>query len=143
MVNAYLTEGGNDGTVSGSISYDPATKTLTLDGVTASLSCDFHIVDVRNSDYTIVVKGSNKLTTISEALSIWGSNTTITGGGTLTLESTGGSQGLFFYPSGVNPPYTLTFDQVTVHNLSGDLGGYSNEKLVINNATLTNKGNIY
>ena len=111
--------------------------------MTASLSCDFHIVDVRNSDYTIVVKGSNKLTTISEALSIWGSNTTITGGGTLTLESTGGNQSLFFYPSGVNPPYTLTFDQVTVHNLSGVLGGYSNEKLVINNATLTNKGNIY
>ena len=140
MANTYLTEHGH-GTITGTITYDPATKTMTLDNVTANVTEAYNVLYFENGNYTLVVKGTNTLTSEVNSLSAWNSDVTITGGGTLTLNSTLGYAALDFFPAeGI---HTLTLNEVTVDVQSGFLGGWNDNDLIINKATLKVKGEIY
>jgi len=140
MANTYLAD--NDaGTISGTITYDPATKTMTLDNVTAEVTNDFNVLYFEGGDYNLVVKGTNSLTSRADVVDVRSSDMTISGGGTLTVNSSIGNSGLFFYPrEGI---HTLTLKEVTVDVQSGDIGGWGDNDLVIDNATLKVKGYIY
>ncbi len=51
------------GTLSGSITYDPSTKTLTLENVTAEMTSDYPVIYFRDNSYNLVLKGTNTLST--------------------------------------------------------------------------------
>ena len=83
MANTFLATQGL-GLITGTITYDPATKTMTLDNVTANTD-DYMILDFKNDNYTLVVKGTNTLTSQSHVMGVQLSDLTITGGGTPRL----------------------------------------------------------
>lgn len=73
--------------ISGTVSYDPDTKTLTLDNATISSDKPRHpVIYFREDDMTLNLVGSNSVSTsgdLSNAISFYG-NGTITGSGKLT-----------------------------------------------------------
>lgn len=143
-VNTWIQEEGT-GSISGTITYDPSTKTLTLTDVTAQTT-ESACVDIMSGVYKLVVKGTNTLTTIDGALDARGCDLTITGGGKLTLQSTeteSNCNAFLFDPWLEEGFHTLTLTDVTVDVKNGDLGGLENEKLVVINANLKVKGRIY
>ncbi len=143
-INTWIQEEGT-GSISGTITYDPSTKTLTLTDVTAQTT-ESACVDIMNGVYKLVVKGTNTLTTLDGALTVRGCDLTITGGGKLTLQSTeteSNYYGFLFDPCLEEGFHTLTLTDVTVDVKNSDLGGLGHEKLVVINANLKVKGQIY
>ena len=117
--------------VSGTVTYDPATKTLTLNNATIAATGNDGGIYSGIDGLTLRVKGSVNVTTQAVAL-VFSKPTTITGGGTLNI--TGGESCCFI--GGTH----LTIDGCTV-NAKGKQGiaglNTSVETLTVRNATLT------
>ncbi len=118
--------------VSGTVKYDPATKTLTLDNATINVSGIDEGISSDIDGLTVKLTGTNTVTT-TEFPAIFNQNPmTITGGGTLNVQSTE------YY--GIYSSYPLTIDGCTV-NAKGRCGiKGSNPLLIIKNATVTAEG---
>ena len=127
--------GSIDG-VSGTVKYDPGSKTLTLDN--ARISCDERVPFFSDIDgLTIKVVGTNNLTTTTLTTISLFQPVTITGGGVLNAKS-GSNCAIYAYRT------HLTIDNCTVNAEGGDYGiagnDGSSEKLTIKNATVTAVG---
>ena len=116
--------------VSGTVKYNPDTKTLTLDNTTITPAGEsYGIANDSIEGLTINVIGENRLTTSPAAIYSANTSTTIKGeGGTLNIESN--SAGIYFEKS-------LVIDSCTV-NINGayGIGGKdgTSENLTISNA---------
>ncbi len=123
--------------VSGTVKYDPTTKTLTLEN--ASIDAGDNAQGIFNkdvSDLNIQVNGTNKITSHSSSVTIK-QTTTISGTGTLNATSKENC-GIFLNNS------ALSIENCTV-NATGRWGiagqsGATNETLTIHNATVTAQG---
>ena len=123
--------------VSGTVKYDPTTKTLTLEN--ASIDAGDNAQGIFNkdvSDLNIQVNGTNKITSHSSSVTIK-QTTTISGTGTLNATSKENC-GIFLNNS------ALSIENCTV-NTTGKWGiagqsGATNETLTIHNATVTAQG---
>ena len=123
--------------VSGTVKYDPTTKTLTLEN--ATIDTGDNALGIFNSevpDLNIQVNGTNKITSHSSAVTI-SQTTTISGTGTLNATSTDNC-GIYVFNS------ALTIEDCTVSAIGkwGIAGpGYNNRaEFVIRNAIVTAKG---
>ena len=119
----------------GEFKYDPATKTLTMKGVTVSVESKNAIWNNGIEGLKIEVLGSNRLEANDEGLLCLAS-TAIEGNGSLT--AIGGTVGVFVDGT------TLTIFDITLE-ATGKWGiagrdGNHNETLIIKNATVTAKG---
>ena len=120
----------------GEFKYTPASKTLTMTGVTVSNESGYAISNYIEG-LTIVVSGSNRLeATDWSALQCYAS-TTIEGSGSLTITS---SNVVAIFAKGA----TLTVSDITLEatgkrGIAGFNGNY-NETLIIKNATVNAKG---
>ena len=122
--------------VSGTVKYNPVSKTLTLDN--ARISCDERVPFFSDIDgLTIKVVGTNNLTTTTLTTISLFQPVTITGGGVLNAKS-GSNCAIYAYRT------HLTIDNCTVNAEGGDYGiagnDGSSEKLTIKNATVTAVG---
>lgn len=122
--------------VSGTVKYDHSTKTLTLDNATIDVGNEQAISS--KSNMTIKLIGNNKVIANATTIST-NKPMTITGGGTLDVEST--------FDCAIYVASTdLTIENCTV-NAKGvryGIAGYngnSGEDLIIRNATVTAEGN--
>ena len=121
--------------VSGTVKYDPDTKTLTLENATIDDNGS-HCIYSETDSLIINVIGKNKLTNnYSSAINLTQTLTIIKGGGTLNIE-TSINCGIYFYNS-------LEIDSCTVNTkgkwgIAGDYG--TSETLTIRNATVTAEG---
>ena len=127
--------------VSGTVKYDPTTKTLTLENATIDTGDNTgdNAQGIFNSevpDLNIQVNGTNKITSHSSAVTI-SQTTTISGTGTLNATSTDNC-GIYVFNS------ALTIEDCTVSAIGkwGIAGpGYNNRaEFVIRNAIVTAKG---
>ena len=117
--------------VSGTVKYDPSTKTLTLQNATIQTNTN-NSIESNIHGLTIKVIGTNNLT----SLMYFDNTATITGGGTLNVEIQDHSA---IYANETN----LTIDGCTVNakgkwGISGNRG--SSEILTIKNSTVTAEG---
>ena len=122
--------------VSGTVKYDPDTKTLTLENATIDDNGSRSIYSETDS-LIINVIGENKLTNSGAAIGLNYTPTIIKGeGGTLNIEA--GNSGIYFKKS-------LEIDSCTV-NVKGRYGITGNngtsETLTIRNATVTAEGKL-
>ena len=123
--------------VEGTVSYDPDSKILTLEGATLNVDVEENICCIwsKIDGLTIKVSGTNELNAKDAAIVVY-APTTITGGGTLNVKS---EEYAAIYAGGTN----LTIKDCIV-NAKGCWGiaGYngSNEKLLISKATVTAEG---
>ena len=119
--------------VTGTVKYNPNTKTLTLDNATINATGDNDGIYGKIDGLTVEVKGTVNVTAQSSALNFQ-SSATLTGDG--TLNATSGDCGIYAETD-------LTLDGLTV-NAKGKWGitGYdgSVERLTIRNATVTAEG---
>lgn len=118
--------------VSGTVKYDPDTKTLTLDNATINETTKLPIENVSVSDLVIKVIGENTLKTIYCAVSL-SQPTTIKGEGILNA-GYGGSAGIY-----ITEGTSLLIDSCTVNivgSRSGIYGETGNETLTIHNANI-------
>ncbi len=120
--------------VSGTVKYEPETKTLFLENATITVERNC-IEDSFLDSLTINVTGENNITTTDGgAINLYENHTTINGGGTLNIESAG--TGIFFKKS-------LEIDSCTV-NAKGRWGiagaDGASETLTIRNANITAEG---
>ncbi|WP_221416021.1 hypothetical protein [Porphyromonas circumdentaria] len=125
--------------VRGTVKYDPSSNTLTLDNATIDVgngkNCIF--AEKKGTPLTIVVKGTCRLSSTTwAALNLW-RNTTITGGGTLSLASADDS-GIYL----MKTPLTIDGCRVEAKGEYGIAGynGENGEHLTIKNATVTAEG---
>ena len=124
--------------VSGTVKYDPTTKTLTLENATIDVSDK--VEGIRNWNVpglNIQVNGTNKITSYQSAVTIK-QTTTIRGAGTLNTTSTSNC-GIYINKS------TLTIEECTVNTtgkwgISGPGGNNIAENVVIRNAIVTAQG---
>lgn len=138
----YITGEG----ITGSVHYNAENKVLTLDN--AHITFDYPILINGNDWLKLVVKGDCSLTCEGNASNAILSNSpiTITGGGTLTIESRGAA---FNRDNNNNNAMTLTIEGCTVvaHGTYHGIVGRKNSTLVIRNATVkaqgTKNGSIY
>ncbi len=128
---------------SGTVSYDPATRTLTLDNAVIKGNKN-SIIFTDDEDmyhaYTLVLKGNgNRLTSASSPTLLTRSNLTITGGGSAQMTSEEGC-GIF-----VDTDATLTITggcSITAEGMWGITGlNGESETLIIDGATVKAKGN--
>ncbi|MBB6276388.1 carbohydrate-binding domain-containing protein, partial [Porphyromonas circumdentaria] len=123
--------------VSGTVEYNPDTKTLTLEDATIEVGGNNkRCIESGVENLTIVVKGTCNLSTAKAAIFLR-ENTTITGGGTLSLASA--------YDCGIylkNTPLTIDGCRVEAKGEWGIAGkdGENGEHLTIKNATVTAEG---
>ena len=123
--------------VSGTVKYDPTTKTLTLENATIDAGNKGQGISNQNvPDLNIQVNGTNKVTSHTSAVTIR-QTTTISGTGTLNATSKENC-GIFL------SNYALSIEDCTV-NATGNWGiagqnGATNETLTIRNATVTAQG---
>ena len=121
--------------VSGTVKYDPSTKTLTLQNATIQINTT-NAIESSINGLTIKVIGTNNLTTGNNATLFFHNPLTITGGGVLNANS-GGNCAIL--ANGTN----LTIDGCTV-NAKGKYGIAGNdglsEMLTIKNSTVTAEG---
>ncbi len=118
--------------VSGTVKYEPETKTLFLENATITADEEHGIENYLIDSLTINVTGKNNITTTDgSAINLYPNHTTINGGGTLNLESD--------YYCGIYFENSLVIDSCTV-NAKGDWGiageGGEYETLTIRNATV-------
>ena len=122
--------------VSGRASYDPDSKTLTLEGAKLNAEGDNFCIWSKIDGLTITVIGTNELNAeLSAAVEVY-APATITDGGTLNAES---RSGCGIYAGETN----LTIKDCIVnakgkYGITGQVG--SKEKLLISNATVTAEG---
>ena len=123
--------------VSGTVKYDPSTKTLTLQNATIQINTPTNAIFSEIDGLTIKVIGTNNLTTGANATLSFENPLTITGGGVLNANSGIDYGAIFAY--GTN----LTIDGCTV-NAKGGYGikGFNGsiETLTIKNSTVTAEG---
>ena len=121
--------------VSGKVSYDPETKTLTLENATIN-SGENDAISSKIDGLTVKVIGTNNLTSIRTAVG-FRAPMFITGGGTLNVE---GGDNCAFFAMGTD----LTIDNCIVNAKSGKYGITGNdgmiEQVTIQNATVTVEG---
>lgn len=122
--------------VSGSVKYNPETKTLSLENATIEASGDVKGIDCESTDDLIInVTGDNTIKAKHSAMMLNKAPTVIKGYGTLNAEAERGV-GLYFNNS-------LEIDDCTA-NFSGNWGLMGREgkceKLTVNNATVTMTG---
>ena len=120
--------------VEGMVSYDPDSKTLTLEGAKLNAeNCLWSKID----GLTIKVSGTNELNTRNGTTIYFMAPMTITGGGTLNAES---EKFVAIYAVGTN--LTIKNCIVNAKGNWGIVGGVegSKEKLLISNATVTADG---
>ena len=120
--------------VEGMVSYDPDSKTLTLEGAKLNAeNCLWSKID----GLTIKVSGTNELNTRNGTTIYFMAPMTITGGGTLNAES---EKFVAIYAVGTN--LTIKDCIVNAKGNWGIVGGVegSKEKLLISNATVTADG---
>ena len=121
--------------VSGTVKYDPTTKTLMLQNATIN-SEDNNAILTKVDGLTIKVIGTNNLTAKVSPIRVI-KPLTITGGGTLNAES---QKNCAIFVKGAN----LTIDNCTVNGKSAVYGiagnDGMNENLTIKNATVTAEG---
>ena len=123
--------------VSGTVKYDPSTKTLTLQNATISASTNDAAIESNIDGLTIKVIGTNNLTTANRSVLVFTKPLTITGGGVLNVNS--GIDYVAIFADRTN----LTIDGCTVnakgkYGISGQDG--SSEMLTIKNSTVTAEG---
>ena len=129
---------GIDG-VSGTIYYDPATKTLTLENATIDAGTRAPAIRHAIRDLTILLKGSNNITgTGSKPTLEISTSTTIKGFGSLNIASAN-ECGIYITSS------TLTIEDCTMNitarwGIAGPTGGSSRENVVIRGATVSAQG---
>ena len=116
--------------VDGKMSYDPETKTLTMEDVTIN-GADFIGILNRNVEGLKIVVVGNNIITSQEACITINKTSTISGSGTLRLKSSGNC-GLFL-------PSSLTVEGVTIYaegkwGISGQVFQISGNELTICNA---------
>lgn len=89
VAGVNLTAGGTLSVGGGTVTYDAAAKTLTLDNVTLDTAgSDTAVVNISNVDLQIVIKGTNKIVVPANrnyGLRAVSATTKITGGGTLDV----------------------------------------------------------
>lgn len=121
---------------SGNVSWNAATKTLTLDNAKIENGTGYYTLLVSGLDITIKLIGSSDIrATSSDGVRLMNSKTTITGGGTLKMNA--GFTDVYLHHDA-----TLTIDGCTV-DMDRRLEGWSmgdekdkNNHLVVKNATL-------
>ena len=118
----------------GEFKYDPATKTLTMKGVTVSVESRHAILNNGIVGLTIEVSGTNSLKGNS-ALSCLAS-TEIKGNGSLTTAS---NNAAIFVKGTTLTIFDITLEATGKWGIAGDDGNH-NETLIIKNATVTAKG---
>ena len=118
----------------GEFKYDPATKTLTMKGVTVSVESGDAIRNNGIEGLKIEVSGTNSLKTTDETGLTCYASTTIKGNGSLT--AIGGTVGVYVRST------TLTISDITLDATGqwGIVGENDNDGLIIKNATVTAKG---
>ncbi|WP_199733890.1 ribosomal protein L7/L12 [Alloprevotella sp. OH1205_COT-284] len=123
--------------VSGTVKYDPATKTLTLDNATINAGGNNKGIESSIDGLTVKLTGTNTVTANSAAV-FHTQPMTIKGSGTLNAEGTAAS-GIYTEET------SLTIDGCTV-NAKGEWGiagnDGSSETLTIRNATVTAEGTV-
>ena len=129
--------------VSGTVKYDPSTKTLTLDNATINAGKDYYQAIRSEIDGLILnVVGTNNLISTNTGIG-FGKSMTITGGGTLnvtTLITTTPSVCAIYGAGG-----DLIIDSCTVNAKGrwGITGHLATDNLTIKNATVTAEGMQY
>ena len=130
---------GIDG-VSGTIYYDPITKTLTLENATIDAGTRAPAIRHAIRDLTILLKGSNNImgTGSTPTLEI-STSTTIKGFGSLNIASAN-ECGIYIISSA-----TLTIEDCTMNitarwGIAGPTGGNRRENVVIRNAAVSAQG---
>ena len=125
--------------VSGTIYYDPATKTLTLENATIDAGNRAPAIRHAIRDLTILLKGSNNImgTGSTPTLEI-STSTTIKGFGSLNIASAN-ECGIYITSS------TLTIEDCTMNitarwGIAGPTGGNPRENVVIRNAVVSAQG---
>ena len=125
--------------VSGTIYYDPATKTLTLEDATIDAGTRAPAIRHAIRDLTILLKGSNNImgTGSTPTLEI-STSTTIKGFGSLNIASAN-ECGIYITSS------TLTIEDCTMNitarwGIAGPTGGNPRENVVIRNAVVSAQG---
>lgn len=112
--------------ITGKMSYDPATKTLTLDGATIEFPYNVNNISAQDVSLTVLLKGENKLMARGTGLFNYGelSGLTITGDGSLTVNDFGFPQSKF------------TIYHTTLTITDGALNAYNWAELVIDQSTV-------
>lgn len=132
----YITGKG----ITGSVHYDAENKVLTLDN--AHITYIYTVLENGDEGLKLVVKGDCSLTSERTGASAVYCNysMTITGGGTLTIESQ-----VAAFNSNTGKPSTLTIEGCTVVAHGGNYGflGRAKSTLVIRNATVKAQGTHY
>ena len=135
--------GGFDAVKSGTVTYDPATRTLTLNNAVleSSSSC---LQIPANYEYTLELAQGTSNTLIGNPTILANGPLTIEGGGTCSLGVTKTSSPIAFQPSTTHPDYTLTIRNCTL-TATGTLGGFygagTRGHLAIENAEVRVTGN--
>ena len=125
--------------VSGTIYYDPITKTLTLENATIDAGTRAPAIRHAIRDLTILLKGSNNITgTGSKPTLEISTSTTIKGFGSLNIASAN-ECGIYITSS------TLTIEDCTMNitarwGIAGPTGGNPRENVVIRNAAVSAQG---
>ena len=121
--------------VTGKVSYDPTTKTLTLEAASIDGGVDRHGI-WSTDELTCVVKGKVSITSNNSSEMVFYKNATIKGNGQLTLKAPKGC--------GIYTQAALLIEGCTVYaeGYRGIAGkdGSSGESLTIRNASVTAKG---
>jgi hypothetical protein len=119
--------------VTGKVSYDPSTKTLTLEDATIGKIANEDGIESNIYDFNIEVKGEVNVS-LSNYVALRLKSTTIKGTGTLNLKGRWG----------IVADYSLTISECTVNAKGSECGiyafGYNAVKLIINKAYVTAEG---
>ena len=114
--------------VTGSVKYDPATKTLTLENATITgIGKERCLFNSECEGLRIVLKGSNRIVNNEEVGMEFRSATTICGPGTLDIRTKKKEAILFIYV-----PLTIEDCEITINSENtGIVGGFISEKSVL------------
>ncbi len=114
--------------VTGSVKYDPATKTLTLENATITgIGDERCLFNSECEGLRIVLKGSNRIVNNEEEGMEFRSATTICGPGTLDIRTKKKEAILFIYV-----PLTIEDCEITINSEhTGIVGGFISEKSVL------------
>ncbi len=131
--------GASQGT--GKMSYDIASRTLTLENVRLTLGGTTHAIESTSSltDFSIELKGQNEIQLRSGRLDLAAPKNIIKGTGSLVCVSQGAAT-IFLDGSELTVAGGCTVDVTGMWGISGD-AGYTEKLIVRKGATLKAKGN--